>query len=179
MTKSDSNSQDSADTPPLLGRSRLYCMSPVGIGTPVVESHTSYLVRLAEAHCVSVKTLLVREVLPAFGRNYLRHSQENILTSFWSNNAPSLNGILEWAQDSVRVIGSLTLRDDLRFTTMLSWAGVLPTRGLIRRTRAWCPLCYDEQRRQNRIVYDPLLWGLEAVSVCLVHHSPLSTCCVR
>ena len=60
---------------------------------------------------------------------------------------------------------------------MLSWAGVLPTRGLIRRTRAWCPLCYDEQRRQNRIVYDPLLWGLEAVSVCLVHHSPLSTCC--
>jgi hypothetical protein len=30
---------------------------------------------------------------------------------------------------------------------------------------------------RNRIGYDPLLWGLDAVSVCLVHHCPLSTRC--
>jgi len=37
------------DVPP---RARFYSQEPIGIGTPLVESLTSYLLRLAEAHGV-------------------------------------------------------------------------------------------------------------------------------
>lgn len=40
-------------------RSRLYSLQPMAIGTPRVESLTSYIMRLAEAHTVSVRTGLV------------------------------------------------------------------------------------------------------------------------
>src|SRR5258708_37289702 len=45
-------------------RSRLYHLKPVGIDTPLVENLTSYIIRLAEAHCVLPKTLITKEVLP-------------------------------------------------------------------------------------------------------------------
>src|SRR5215472_8820879 len=50
------------ETPP--PRSRLYSLEPIGIGTPEVESLSSYLNRLAQAHCVTVTTLIAHELLP-------------------------------------------------------------------------------------------------------------------
>lgn len=43
----------------------LYNLEPIGIGTPYVEGLTSYIVRLADAHCVTTGTLntIVRNVL--------------------------------------------------------------------------------------------------------------------
>jgi len=38
-------------------RARFYPLEPIGIGTPLVESLTSYLLRLAEAHGVPVGVL--------------------------------------------------------------------------------------------------------------------------
>src|SRR2546426_11940697 len=48
-------------------RSRLYSLEPIGIGTPEVESLSSYLNRLAQAHCVTVTTLMAHELLPHIG----------------------------------------------------------------------------------------------------------------
>ena len=48
--------------PPLPPRSRLYALTPIGIGTPFVESLTGYVSRLADAHAVSVGDLLGREL---------------------------------------------------------------------------------------------------------------------
>ena len=48
-------------------RSRLYRLEPIGIGTPEVESLSSYLNRLAQAHRVTVTTLIVHELLPHVG----------------------------------------------------------------------------------------------------------------
>lgn len=48
-------------------RSRLYRLEPIGIGTPEVESLSSYLNRLAQAHCVTVTTLIRHELLPRLG----------------------------------------------------------------------------------------------------------------
>ena len=42
------------DVPP---RARFYPLEPIGIGTPLVEGLTSYLLRLAEAHGVPVGAL--------------------------------------------------------------------------------------------------------------------------
>ena len=45
-------------------RSRLYSLEPIGIGTPEVESLSSYLNRLAQAHCVTVSALIAHELVP-------------------------------------------------------------------------------------------------------------------
>src|SRR5438045_2443795 len=47
-------------------RSRLYRLEPVGLGTAYVESMTSYIVRVAAAHSLSVWTLVTREIAPRF-----------------------------------------------------------------------------------------------------------------
>jgi transcriptional regulator with XRE-family HTH domain len=60
---------------------------------------------------------------------------------------------------------------------MLPWAQVLAARNLIRRTKAWCPLCYDEWRRHNKRLYEPLMWSLEVVTVCRYHQCPLEMRC--
>ena len=45
---------DTSLLPPV---TRLYHLSPIGLGTPMVESLSGYIVRLAEAHCVSAGVL--------------------------------------------------------------------------------------------------------------------------
>ena len=52
----------STDYPP---RSSLFSLAPVGIGTGQAESLTSYIMRLAEAHCVSVATFYRQVIYPA------------------------------------------------------------------------------------------------------------------
>src|SRR5436305_2454272 len=53
--------QDSVK-PLIPSRSRLYHLEPIGIGTPYVESLTSYINRLARAHCVLSGKLIAQEV---------------------------------------------------------------------------------------------------------------------
>src|SRR5881628_1288542 len=46
--------------PVLPPRSRLYSLEPIGIGTPLCESLSGYIARLADAHAVSVGDLVGR-----------------------------------------------------------------------------------------------------------------------
>jgi hypothetical protein len=54
-------------------RSHLYHLAPVGMGSALVESLTSYVARLADAHDVSIGTLVTREVLPKVREEFRRH----------------------------------------------------------------------------------------------------------
>ena len=44
-------------TPVVPPRARFYPLEPIGVGTPLVEGLTGYLLRLAEAHAVPVAAL--------------------------------------------------------------------------------------------------------------------------
>src|SRR5260370_7123449 len=44
--------------------SRLCDLEPVGVGSPMVDSLTTYVTRLAHAHSVSPITLVTNEILP-------------------------------------------------------------------------------------------------------------------
>jgi DNA-binding transcriptional regulator YiaG len=156
-------------------RSRLYQLAPIGLGTIYVESLTGYVIRLAEAHSVFTRTLITKEILPLFHKAYL--STAKCGGTFWSKNAPALNGLGNWARDWVAVLEALTLRIDLRCLTMLRYADVLPARGLLRRTQAWCPACYEDWRLTKNSVYQPLLWNLEVVTTCSIHHMRLHLEC--
>jgi len=75
-------------TPPLIPpRSRLYCLAPIGIGTPAVESLTGYVARLATTHGVLVRRLVEDEILPLLGRSYLLSpGNKGRSSSFWQES---------------------------------------------------------------------------------------------
>lgn len=165
-------------TPPTMPpRSRLYHLPPIGLGTPYVESLTGFIARLAEAHSVSPRALILRELVPLLRSTRLSAPMIGGLSSFWWAEARALNGTRTQAQDWVQVLETLTLRNDLRFLTFLPWAEVLDSKKLLRRTRAWCPACYGEWRAASQVVYDPLLWAVAAVTACPRHHRRLRLQC--
>jgi hypothetical protein len=164
-------------TPPELPpRSRLYHLPPIGVGTPYVESLTGYVARLAAAHNVRLSQLITHELLPLLGPKYLIHEARH-LSPFWSGHSRALNGARATAVEWTQVLERLTLRTELRFLTLQSWAEVLTPRWLMRPTRAWCPACYEEWRQAGQEVYEQLLWTLASVRVCSRHRRTLSTRC--
>lgn len=154
-------------------RSRLYQLEPVGIGTPLVESLTGYISRLAEAHCVTPKVLISRELVSFIPKTY---KTTNLFEMRSLTGA--VNGIGSMAFDLVTVLESLTLLSDLRFLTLLTWADIFPQRRLLRSKRAWCPYCYEEwYSSKNKVIYEPLIWFFEAVTVCHCHNKFLCQQC--
>lgn len=175
---------ESLDTSPAVvpPRSRLHSLEPVGAETAFVEGQTGYTARLAEAHGVTVAALFGWEVGPQVESPYLRRKLSGrnkwmVLASTFSPMARALNGTGETARSWIAAVQSLTLRDDLEQTTMLAWAGVLSPRGLTRKSKAWCPACYEQWRGESRIVYEPLIWSVQVVSSCAAHRRRLRERC--
>jgi len=81
------------------------------------------------------------------------------------------------ASDYVSILSSLTLRPDLQFLTFLPWASVLTIRSLLKQNRSWCPGCYDHWRDEKMEIYEPLLWTLKEIDVCIIHRKPLLNEC--
>jgi transcriptional regulator with XRE-family HTH domain len=164
--------------PAIPPRSRLFHLEPLGIGTPANESLTGYVARLAEAHGVLARQLVVHEILPLLGRPHLAETRDpNLLSAFWRNETRALNGTRSLARSLVRALESLTGRRDLRFLTLLPWTAVLPVQQLQRPARAWCPTCYAAWRQAGHPVYEPLLWTLAPVTACPRHRRRLRSVC--
>jgi hypothetical protein len=161
--------------------SRLYCLEPVGVGTPLVESLTSYMCRLAAAHSWRVSTLCAYELQPHLGMPFLFATTESMPATFSSrrmfNVSPALVSTSNAAAKFVDALEHLTKRQDLRFLTLLSWDYLLPRRYLIRKFKAWCPDCYQELLESGRTVYEPLLWAIAAVEICSRHRKSLVSRC--
>lgn len=163
--------------PTIPPHSRLHHLEPIGVGTSHVESLTGYVARLAEAHSVCTRTLVVHELLPLLGRAHLSKRVDSSLSAFWSKESRALNGTRTLASDWVQALETLTLRSDLRFLTLLTLADVLTPGGLLRPTRAWCPDCYQEWCEAGQVIYEPLLWALRVVAACPRHRRRLLTQC--
>ena len=149
-------------------RSRLYSLQPMAIGTSRVESLTSYFMRLAEAHTVSVRTLILQEIFPD-----LSASPNNAHFS----GLHSLNGMGTCFEQWVAILGRLTARSDLRALTLLPWQSLLTSGGMLRRRRAWCPRCFQDWQRHAVPLYECLAWVLTPVTVCPIHHILLEQHC--
>ena len=144
-------------------RSRLYSLTPIGIGSMFVESLTGYVSRLADAHAVSVGNLVGRELLLVsskprvpFGPFVPRDGTTK--SHGFRGRACSANG---WGESARRWVGALeraTRQPNLRFLTMSPFEDVFSRGGLFRSIRSWCPACYEDWRCAGTIVYEPLLW---------------------
>lgn len=165
---------------PIPARSRLYALEPVGVGTPLVESLSGYVARLAEAHSVSVGDLVglvlsdipnpKGTVIPPAAKAGRRGGHGFRVCSY------TINGVTERAMTWVHALEAATSRHDLQYLTLLPFRRALPDH-LFHRHRAWCSLCYEQWRLNSQTVYEPLLWAIKTSSYCLVHQRPLSHDC--
>lgn len=164
-----------SECPAIPPRSQLYSLQPMGVGTGMVESLTSYIARLAEAHNLKLSTFFSKVVAPlssftgvaGFGGRYdvLRHL------------GSSLNGAGSTSAECVRILESLTLRRPLHDLTLRFTTGWLSDRTLISTNQRWCPECLNEWKRRGATVYYPLLWQLQVVQSCPVHRTLLESHC--
>ena len=153
---------------------RLYSLPPIGVGTPMVESLTGYIARLAEAHCVAAGLLYWKEIKTLAGKG-------NIFTFRVAGDGGysthTINGHGSPAADFVEALEILTGRQDLRYLTLLTWAQVLPSHSLLRRWRAWCERCFHAWLQAKQPIYEPLLWTVRAVNICPYHRCKLRDAC--
>src|SRR6266567_53812 len=165
------------DHAPFPARSELYYLKPAGLGTSFIESLSSYIARLAGRHCLTTRSLIIQKFFTSLEKPYLsEQKRHDSITAFWKD-ASTLNGANILTAEWVQVTEKLTLYPDLHLLTMLPWADVLSPKGLVRHSQAWCPFCYEEWNRGKAVVYNPLIWSLEMVSICPLHNIPLHRQC--
>jgi hypothetical protein len=157
-------------------RSKLYSLAPLGFNSPLVESLTSYLCRLAYEHHVEVGTLVQHSIAPILGKRYIADSHGRGVSSFLRYADP-INGNGLMASDWVDALEALTLRADLAQLTLLVGTDALSQRDLLQPVRQWCPRCYDAWQRQGAIIYEPLLWSINGITVCSEHSQHLERRC--
>ncbi|RNC67550.1 MAG: helix-turn-helix domain-containing protein [Desulfuromonadales bacterium] len=154
--------------------SQLYHLEPIDIGSPLVESLSSYVVRLAEAHMHTPSTIVRYVVSPLLNHTYFDPDKT---TSMSYKAAGAMSGRSKTAGEWVGALEKLTLRKDLSFTTFLPFQAIFPDKGLLKADRAWCPLCIECWKSEGKPVYEPLLWKVQEVVVCPIHQTGLITIC--
>ncbi len=164
----------------LTSRSYLYSLPLIGRGAPQVESLTSYIQRLAEAHAVETGTLVNHELrlrVP-FAKGKRSGQVPTKLPQYpFFREAYRLNGTGDRARLWVSMLEELTQVRGLDLLTALPWVYAIDCRHLLRINRAWCSSCYESWRSSGRPVYESLLWMLQVVTVCPDHRQPLDFLC--
>lgn len=159
--------------------SRLYSLAPIGVGTSLVESLTSYIARLAAAHSVYPRSLLFSEVAPYLHPLMQARTDEvkrGVMSRLLETSA-KWNGPTASAKMMVEGLSLLTERQDLHWLTWLPLVEVFSSRQLLRHKRTWCSSCLEMWHKLGAPLYEPLLWGLESVTICSVHRQWLQECC--
>lgn len=166
----------SLKSPEVPQRSRLFSLEPVAVRTPYAESLSSYLHRLAQAHCLNSQKLVMGEIAPLILKDEDKSEllAKNLSHLLGNRDAkPTINGMREMTAKLITVLEELTMRQDLRFLTLLSWKGMIYEKGLFRNYRAWCPCCWETWKQENKTIYEPLLWSFKDVEFCLIHKQRL------
>jgi len=156
----------------------LFGLRPVGPETGAVESLTSYIMRLAAAHLVTVGHMIMSSLGPLLDRAAtqgasLKDRGAYFDRFFYRTDDGALDGIAPAARDWSVGLGQLTGQTALGQLTLAAWAPVLPAWRLIRRTAAYCPTCLIE----DQVPYQRLTWALDVVTLCLPHQRRLLIRC--
>ena len=157
-------------------RSRLNCLMPIAVGTPSIESLTSYTTRLAQSHSITISTLMTRELAPILDRDYVQKNAKRGLSTLLNRGA-AINSTGELAQLFADSIERLTLEKNLSALTLLYFRDCLSSKELLHKTKSWCPDCHEEWRSTDKTIYEPLLWSFRDVRVCAYHNQLLQTTC--
>jgi TniQ len=167
--------------PSIPARSRLFPLPPIGIGTPYVESLTSYMCRLTVEHSLSFGSFYEYLLVPTLNKAYLASPSHlgpaSTLVGSFRNRMKNINGIGKLAQELIGMLEGLTLRNDLRHLCLTALSNAIPHWKLLRTFQAWCPACYEEMLQTQQIIYQPIVWTMAAVDICARHCRPLVAHC--
>ena len=155
-------------------RSTCYPLEPMCMDSIDVESLTSYIQRISEAHTISITNLVKHLIFPTiYAEGTQGYSENDLYRPYYKSY--SINGFNQQALFFLRAIKELTKRKDLEGLTWLK-LGPLLSQGDIKVQRHWCPVCINEQRIEIR-VYEKLIWSLKSVTICLKHNCYLESNC--
>lgn len=163
----------------------LYGRVPAGVGTPLVESLTGFVSRLAMARHLSLWSIFKRLVCPLVSEDLKGQERGH---GYWARGFAGRNGII-WDGDGehmealVDALAELTGLEHLSWHTLLPLKELLPveTRGILFLYsvygKRWCASCLARWRRKGMEPWEPLLWRISFVRCCPIHNSVLSQVC--
>lgn len=159
---------------PIIPLRRPDLVVPIGIGTGFVEASSSVWKRAAERFCVEFGDL----VRWAFDERAATIPHSPIPTGQLAldRRLLGIDGLTMVAERYIDPLRRLVASDQIDSCTLLSFSGLVSEKNLLRRDRAWCPLCLKEMLTRES-VYEPLLWRLRDVSVCPFHRINLVQVC--
>jgi hypothetical protein len=155
----------------LPARSCLFSLPPINVGTFDVESLTSYISRL------SFEYLLFPTSLLKYGLPENMTFPVNIKKAKKLHLSNGKNGMNELTDALVNALQQATMRDDLYFTTLLTWKDKVSEKNLFHSHKFWCPVCFYEQKNESGINYEKLIWALKPTTKCLKHQRILENKC--
>lgn len=146
---------------------------PIGVGTPTCESLSSYVQRLALLHGTRPGQLVFRLL------TWLERSEKSNVGS-WAPRPGRLllrNNVNGYSQADtwLRAIQLATHHTGLDALTTRTWDHCFPTRGFLKPSLAWCPICLAE----DPVPYHRLSWLLQPTRTCLRHQRCLRVYCAR
>lgn len=140
-----------------------------------MESLTSYLTRLAEEHSVTVSTLVGKVIAKELRKEYLLESCKNGGSRFYEQGS-GFNGLGKQAEDLSAALCILTGRS-LSSLTLQHWRDLLPATNLLRKYKAWCPICLEERKKERQPIYEPIIWSFRTIKTCGIHDVYLNVRC--
>jgi hypothetical protein len=159
---------------PIIPSRKSGLIEPIGVGTGLVEASSSLWKRAAERLSVGFSDLLKwafdEQRIPNDCPQEIR-GQRAIRMQFYE-----VDGIAGGALTYLAPLESLLASSHIKACTLLPFTGFLSGSRLLRRNRAWCPMCLASMLSGSG-AYEPLLWRLEDVTVCPVHGVDLAESC--
>lgn len=155
-----------------------YQLEPLGIGTELMESLPSYLIRMANAHARSVDQLLGKMIvsqseLPA-RENHVTQSEVLVASGLAFTVRPTRQ-----TSQLVSLIEQCCGVTGLRGSTFLSLerCSLRSSAACYSQHLRWCPVCLSEDKSKRQSPYLRLLWSLQPLTQCLEHRIPLESHC--
>lgn len=156
-------------------RSRRFdLVEPIGIGTGLVEASSSVWKRTAERLSVRFGDF----VRWAFDQQAMATNSQSAESGQLALNRRMLgiDGLTTVGERYLEPLRGLVASDHIEACTLLPFSGLLCGKLLLRRRRAWCPICLSSMEEKNQ-VYEPLLWRLRDVTMCPIHSVDLVEVC--
>jgi AraC-like DNA-binding protein len=128
---------------------------------------------------VSVSDLVDRELFSssekkASGLLMYQHKQRSHRFHAGSH---ALNGTGRNTKTLISALERVTQQENLRFMTMSPFDGALSPFRMAHKGRTWCPRCFEDRLATGGIIYEPLLWTIDIVTICHLHRQPLEKNC--
>ncbi|MDQ0186941.1 TniQ family protein [Cytobacillus kochii] len=128
-----------------------------------VESLGSYFQRVSVIHCLPLSKIITLLYRPESTLD------KRVFRTVNGLGALTIN-VLEFLETSSGVA-------NLNKLTLLKFRNILSANNLLKSSKAWCPLCYEEMKDSSMPIYEKLIWTIKNYNYCSEHSNYLASYC--